>query len=107
MKEERKKTNTTKVTSTFDEMMKKTSFKKKFDTSYKDFVLSELVLAIMEEDDKSIRGLAEELGISKTIIQNIRSGVQKDIKLSNFIKFTESYGYKIVLEKEDSRITLQ
>ena len=69
-------------------------------------MLTELVLAIMAEDNKSVRELAEELGVSKTVIQNLRSGDQTDMKLSNFVKLTHAYGYHLVLEKEGQRITL-
>ncbi len=72
----------------------------------KELLLTELVLAIMAEDNKSVRELAEELGVSKTVIQNLRSGDQTDMKLSNFVKLTHAYGYHLVLEKEGQRITL-
>jgi len=64
------------------------------------------VHAIMAEDNKSIRSLAAELGISKTVIQNIRSGEQTDMKLSNFLKMTHAYGFQLVLEKGDQRIEI-
>jgi DNA-binding Xre family transcriptional regulator len=73
---------------------------------YKEFLLSELVHAIMAEDNKSVRALAAELGISKTVIQNIRSGEQTDMKLSNFLKMTHAYGFQLVLEKGDQRIEI-
>lgn len=92
--------------STFDRWMKKPGFKKAFKKEYKEFLLSELVLAIMDEDSKSIRALARELGVSKTVIQNVRSGAQDDMKLSNFVKLTHAYGYHLVLEKGDDRIML-
>jgi len=60
----------------------------------------------MAEDTKSVRELARDLGISKTVIQNLRSGVQTDMKLSNFVKLTHAYGYDVVLEKAGDRITL-
>jgi len=72
----------------------------------KELLLSELVLALMADDSKSVRELADELGVSKTVIQNLRSGQQSDMKLSNFMKLTHAYGYQLVLEKEGQRITL-
>jgi hypothetical protein len=60
----------------------------------------------MAEDNKSVRALANELGVSKTVIQNIRSGEQTDMKLSNFLKMTHAYGFQLVLEKGDQRIGL-
>ena|SRR6266849_5685536 len=91
--------------STVERWMKKPGFREAFKREYKEFLLSELVLALMAEDTKSIRELAGELGVSKTVIQNIRSGEQTDMKLSNFVKLTHAYGYDLVLEKEGQRIT--
>jgi DNA-binding Xre family transcriptional regulator len=86
--------------------MNKPGFKAAVAKEYKDLMLSELVLAIMAEDAKSVRALANELGVSKTVIQNLRSGEQNDMKLSNFVKLTHAYGYHLVLEKEGQRIPL-
>ena len=41
-----------------------------------------------------------------SLIQNIRSGKQDDVKLSNFINISHACGYHIVLEKNDNRIPL-
>ena len=95
-----------KPASTLDRWLEKPTFKKSFEKEYKEFLLSELVHAIMAEDNKSVRSLAAELGISKTVIQNIRSGEQTDMKLSNFLKMTHAYGFQLVLEKGDQRIAI-
>jgi len=95
-----------KPVSTLDRWLEKPAFKKSFEKEYKEFLLSELVHAIMAEDNKSVRSLAAELGVSKTVIQNIRSGEQTDMKLSNFLKMTHAYGFQLVLEKGDQRIAL-
>jgi DNA-binding Xre family transcriptional regulator len=91
---------------TFDREMKNTSFRKKFEEKYKEFLLSELISALMENDGKSVRKLAQEVGLSPTIIQKIRSGKQEDVKLRNFINISHACGYQIVLEKNDNRISL-
>ena len=80
-------------------------FKMAVAREYKELMLSELVLAIMAQDSKSVRELARELGVSKTVIQNLRSGEQSDMKLSNFVKLTRAYGYDLVLEKDGQRIS--
>jgi len=98
--------STPKPVSTLDRWLEKPAFKKSFEKEYKEFLLSELVHAIMAEDNKSVRALADELGISKTVIQNIRSGEQTDMKLSNFLKMTHAYGFQLVLEKGDQRIAI-
>jgi hypothetical protein len=95
-----------KPVSTVERWKEKPGFKEAFKKEYKEFLLSELVLALMAEDDKSVRALASELGVSKTVIQNLRSGEQTDMKLSNFVKLTHAYGYDLVLEKAGERITL-
>ena len=44
------------------------------------FLLSEIINALMENDNKSVRALAKEVGFSPTVIQNLRSGKQEDVK---------------------------
>ena len=98
------KTKTRKPPSTVRRWLQKPGFKAAVGREYKELMLSELVLAIMAQDNKSVRQLANELGVSKTVIQNLRSGEQSDMKLSNFVKLTHAYGYDLVLEKEGQRI---
>jgi DNA-binding Xre family transcriptional regulator len=95
-----------KARSTVERWMQKPGFKAGVSKEYRELMLSELVLAIMADDSKSVRQLANELGLSKTVIQNLRSGAQTDMKLSNFVRLTHAYGYHLVLEKEGQRIPL-
>ncbi len=95
-----------KATTTVGRWMRQPGFKAAVARERQELLLSELVLALMAEDSKSVRELADELGVSKTIIQNLRSGLQTDMKLSNFMKLTHAYGYQLVLEKEGRRIAL-
>lgn len=92
--------------STFEREMQNSSFKKTFEKEYKEFLLSELINALMETDSKSVRKLAKEVGLSPTVIQNIRSGKQDDVKLSNFINISHACGYSVILEKGNNRIAL-
>lgn len=92
-----------KTISTYEREMENDKFKKAFNQRYKEFLLSELLIAIMEKDDKSVRKLATETGISPTIIQNIRSGKQENLKVSNFVAIAHACGYKVVLEKNNDR----
>jgi DNA-binding Xre family transcriptional regulator len=92
--------------STVARWMRKPGFKARVAREYKELILSELILALMAEDKKSVRQLARELGVSKTVIQNLRSGEQSDMKLSNFVKLTHAYGFELVLEKKGQRIAL-
>jgi hypothetical protein len=59
--------------STFDKEMENPQFRKHFEKEYKDFLLSETLIALMKSDHKSVRKLAKECGLSPTVIQNIRS----------------------------------
>ena len=92
--------------STFDKEMKNPSFRKKFEKEYKEFLLSEIINALMENDSKSVRKLAKEVGLSPTVIQKLRSGKQDDVKLSNFINISHACGYQLILEKNNERISL-
>jgi DNA-binding Xre family transcriptional regulator len=98
---------TKKALSTFEREMKNAKLKKAFDKSYKNFLLSELLIAIMEEDDVSVRDLAKEVGLSPTIIQRIRSGKQDDLKISNFVSIVRACGYKVLLVKNDEKIEIE
>ncbi|MEZ4773192.1 MAG: hypothetical protein R3D00_08415 [Bacteroidia bacterium] len=73
---------------------------------YRELVLSELLLAIMDEDAKSVRELAKAAGLSGTAIQKIRSGKSKDMGLKNFLHVIEACGYNLVLEKNGKQIPL-
>jgi len=80
------------------------AFRRKADKEYQELLISELLLALMDEDEKSVRQLAKEAGISPTAIQNIRSGKSRDMRLSNFVGVVQACGYHIVLEKDGNRI---
>lgn len=92
--------------STFEREMKNASFRKKFELEYEEFLLSELIHSLMESDNKSVRVLAKEVGLSPTVIQKLRSGQQDDVKLRNFINISHACGYNVVLEKGNDRIAL-
>lgn len=96
----------TRVITTFERKMKNPKFKKAFEEGYKKLLFSELMISIMKDDDVSIRDLAKEANISKSVIQNLRSGKQQDIKVSNLIKIAHAFGYVIILEKGKDRLIL-
>src|SRR5271155_4399639 len=93
--------------STFERKMKNAKFKKSFEKSYKDLLFSELMIAVMENDEKSIRKLAKEAHLSPSVIQDIRTGKQRDIKVSNFIHIVHALGYEIILKKGSEQFMLQ
>jgi len=92
---------TKKSLSTHDEFIQKLSPQelKSYKKGYKEFLMSELVLAAMQEDEASVRKLAKEAGLSPTVIQAIRSGKKKNFTIQTFLKILESLGYSIILEK--------
>ena len=92
--------------STFERKMKNPKFRKAFEIGYKKLLFSELMIAIMENDDVSIRKLAKEADIAPSIIQKLRSGEQTDIKVSNLIKIAHVFHYSVVLERGDERLVL-
>lgn len=92
--------------STYDRLMQNPVFAEKFNAGYTQFLLSELLLAMMEEDTVSVRALAKEVGLSPTAIQNMRSGKQKDVKMINFLHIAKACGYDVILEKGKQRIPL-
>ncbi len=92
--------------STFDSMMKNSDFKAKFDGGYQEFLLSELLISIMENDQISVDQLAKSAQISPTIIENVCAGKEKDMKMSNFLQIAQVCGYSLILEKGEERISL-
>jgi transcriptional regulator with XRE-family HTH domain len=100
--------------STYDEHMQNLSQKelKDYKKGYQEFLLSEIVIAAMQEDDMSVRKLAKAAGISPTIVQEIRTGKRKNLSLQSFFKILDVFGYSFILEKpgknktKTERITL-
>jgi hypothetical protein len=92
--------------STFERKMQNPDFQAKFETGYQNFLLSELLIAMMENDHLSIDQLAKEVNISSSVIQDICSGKQKDLKFSNFLEVAKACGYSLILEKGEERISL-
>lgn len=74
--------------------------RKNYKREYRSLLFSELLIALMEEDEISVRRLAELAKISPTIIQKIRSGKKKNITLETLVKITSSFGYSLILERQ-------
>jgi DNA-binding Xre family transcriptional regulator len=79
------------------------TFKEDLEKRYKEFILSELLLAAMEEDHISIRKLAKEAGVSPSLIQDLRSGKKDNLTFRSFSHIVDALGYDIVLEKRLKR----
>lgn len=95
-----------KALSTFEQEMQNSEFKADFERGYKDFALAEILISLMKENQKTTRGLAEEVGVSPTIIQKVKSGRQNNLKITNFLNIAEACGYHLYLEKGDKRIEI-
>lgn len=80
--------------------------RKKFEEGYKEFLLSEMLLAVMEEDGVSVRELAKEAGVSPTVVQGIRSGERENVTFKSVLKIFKALGYKLKAEKEDGDFCL-
>jgi hypothetical protein len=87
--------------STYDEYVSKMSEKrrKKFEEGYQKFLLSELIYAIMQEDEISVRELAKLAGISPTIVQGFRSGLKPNITMQSFIKILGALDCCLIVKK--------
>jgi len=96
-----------KFKSDYDEFVSKPKRKKLLDKKYQELCLSEVVLSLMEQEAISIRALAEEIGVSPTVIQDIRSNKRSNITLSTLFGLTSALGAKIKLEIGDKVITLR
>jgi DNA-binding Xre family transcriptional regulator len=88
-----------KTKTTYDRAMEDPKFKKLFKKEYKELVLSELILAMMEEDHISVRNLAKEIGMAPSVVQSMRSGKHANMTLKNFIKLIAALGGEVTIKK--------
>ena len=98
-----------KIKSTSDEHVESLTprQKKEFDEGLKDFALSELILAIMEQDEVSVRKLAKMAGVSPTVVQAMRSGAKADFSMQSFFKILKGLGCnKIMIERNGELIPM-
>jgi DNA-binding Xre family transcriptional regulator len=101
------KNNNTEVISSFDEFMSDPESKELFAKAYKELVLSELIISLMEEDEISVRKLAKLAGLSPTIIQELRTGKKDNVTLKTFSNIVKSMGYKLYIKKGRKQIPVE
>jgi DNA-binding Xre family transcriptional regulator len=70
-----------------------------FEQEYNNFILSEFILEKMEQENISVRTLAQKAGVSPTVIQKIRSKQSERINFRTFTSVLKTLGYKIRLER--------
>ena len=92
--------------STFDRIMKDPKRRRKFESKYRSFLLSEVIDGLMEQEGKSIRKLAREVGISPTVIQDIRSGGRTNMTLRNFLGIVSALGGQVSVRKGNEEMVL-
>lgn len=96
------------ITSTYERLISKDpEFEKDLNKRYRDFILSELLLAIMQEDRISIRKLAREAGVSPSLIQDLRTGKKDNLTFRSFSNIMTALGYDIVLKKRNKKPQLK
>ena len=85
-----------KMKSTVDKFIESLSAQelKKFNKERKEFILSELILALMERDNISVRKLAKMADVSPTVVQAMRTGTKKDFSMQSFFKILWGLGCK-------------
>ena len=92
--------------STFERIMKDPKRKSRFEDKYARFMLSEIILGLMQQERISVRALARKVGISPAVIQDIRSGRRCNITVKNLLGIASSLGASVVIEKDDKSYTL-
>lgn len=101
---------TKKIESTFERFIESLSpeERKQYDAEYREFLLSELILAAMAKDNVSVRKLAKKAGISPTIVQAMRSGTKTDFSMQSFFKILRGLGSKrLMVELHGQYIPLE
>ena len=89
--------------STYDEMCLDPKVKKDLDSGYKELILSELILALMQEDNVSVRMLAKEAGLSPTTIQELKTK-NKLPNMKTFFKIMEHFNLKVTIQKKNGQV---
>ncbi len=89
------------MASTFDEFITNDPKQKElFDKEYEEFLLSEFIIEKMEEENISVRSLAQKASVSPTVIQKLRNNDSAEkITYSTFLSVIKSLGYRMKLEK--------
>ncbi|MBI3508897.1 MAG: hypothetical protein HY069_04620 [Chlamydiia bacterium] len=89
--------------STYDQLMKDAKRRRKFDEEYRQLVLVEILIPILEKSEIPVRTLAKAAGVSPTIIQEIKSGKKEGISYLTFLSILEALGYSARIQISKSR----
>ena len=96
---------TKKLMTTYDQFVESLDAKqrKQLNEEYRELLLSELLIALMKDNETSIRKLAKAANISTSIIQGLRSAAKKNLTLQTLIKIIDAFGYSLILEKSSKK----
>jgi len=83
--------------STVEKFFEDKEQKRIFEEEHKEFLLSELIIALMEQDDISVRKLAGAARVSPTVIQALRSGKKNNVTLATIACIACALGYTAFL----------
>lgn len=93
--------------STYKKEMQNPKFRKLFEREYAELLLSELILAMMEDDKATVRKLAKEVGIAPSVLQSVRSGKHSNMTLKNFIKLISALGGEVNVRRGKEYIPIK
>jgi DNA-binding Xre family transcriptional regulator len=93
--------------STYETEIGDQRFRKLFEKEYGELILSELILAMMAEDNVSVRKLAKQIGVAPSVVQSVRSGKHKNITLKTFIKMIAARGGEIAVKRGGAYVSLK
>lgn len=88
-----------KVESSYDQFMKDPNWRQRFEEQYGQFLLSEIILGLMEQEKITVRSLARLVGVSPTVINGLRTGTRTNLTFKNFLCLASALGAKVKLEK--------
>lgn len=88
--------------STYEKFIEDNNQKKLLDQEYRELLISELLLAAMEEDHISVRKLAAQAEVSPTIIQSLKTGKKTNITIDTLSRILDVIGYQIILAPKSS-----
>jgi len=99
---------TKKIKSTYDKFIESMTpqQKKKFEEEYREFALSELILALMERDEISARKRAKMAGVSPTIVQEIRFGLKKNCSSESLLFKALKKGFEEAIAHDQGKLDL-
>ena len=85
-----------KTKTTYEKFIEDEEQKALIDKEYQELLISELLIAVMEQDHISVRKLAIAAGVSPTIIQGLKSGSKTNITIDTLSKILDVIGYQII-----------